>query len=446
MHLNADYFESILEDLIDENMMACAAVLRILDIRYTDTVPTLAVTTQDRPRLLVNLDFVRNHCRNEIGVKTLLLHEFLHVLLNHTVDFKTVTPALNIALDAVINSIIHRLAGEEYSFFFREYYRKASGILRLLAPPDSSSGNSTLKGRGEARITRILDDLYTGKLVVEDIHDLARQLDAPTDSEQFLLGNHDDQKEPEKMEEEAAAVLREAVEDSLRQMDATGIWREAKLPGMGLALADTNLFGASDSLRDWQREAWRVLCRCLTDDENNRQTTSVDIPFTLPVLTPSDRRAWLKAGWSPILPSAVSTTCVRRRKMGQTAQIYLDVSGSMTAELTALVGLLWKLRRHVRSPFWSFANTVERAEIIDGQLKTQGTGGTDLNPVLEHIVKTGAQKALIITDGYVGGINPALLDQVQSGQQIYGIVSRNGTTEPFLRAGIEYAQLGRFTS
>lgn len=455
MHLNADYFESILEDLIDENMLACAAVLRILDVRYTDTVPTLAVTTQDRPRLLVNLDFVRTHCQGETGVKTLLLHEFLHVLLNHTMDFKTVTPALNIALDAVINSIIHRLAGVEYSSFFRKYYREASGVLRLLAPPNLSPGYVRPKGRGEARITRILGNLYAGKLVVEDIHDLAQQLSVPAGIEHFLLGNHDDLEKPDKAGEDTTAdadakdavtVLSEAVDDSLRQMDASGIWREAKLPGMGSALAGTDIFGTSDSLRDWQRDAWRVLGRCLTDDENNRQTTSVDIPVTLPVLTPSDRRAWLRAGWSPILPSALSTTCVPRRETGQTAQVYLDVSGSMTAELTALVGLLWKLRRHVRSPFWSFANTVEPAEIVDGQLKTRGSGGTDLNPVLEHILKTGPQKALIITDGYVGGIDPTLLDQVQSRQQLYGIVSRDGTTGPFLQAGIEYAQLGRFTS
>jgi len=39
-----------------------------------------------------------------------------------------------------------------------------------------------------------------------------------------------------------------------------------------------------------------------------------------------------------------------------------------------------------------------------------------------------------------------LLEQVQSAQQIYGIVSRDGITTPFQQIGIEYAQLGRYAS
>ena len=52
-------------ELIDENPLAIRAVLKVLCVEFTDTVPTLAVTCEERPRLLVNLAFVREHCRTE---------------------------------------------------------------------------------------------------------------------------------------------------------------------------------------------------------------------------------------------------------------------------------------------------------------------------------------------------------------------------------------------
>jgi len=433
MRLNTNYFESILYDLIDENTLACAAVLRIVTVQYTNSVPTLAVTAQEKPRLLVNLDFVCKHCHCEEDVKAVLLHEFLHVLLNHTIDFKIVTPALNIALDAIINAIIHRLAGPIISDFFSRFYADETEITRLLRPYNSIDQTN--------RLDQIWADLYAGKLVVDDILDLAEQLTTPKDLDCLLVGNHAGLETCDK-----DSVLGEAVRETLQQMDGSGIWRDIQLPGLGGALADAEALAVNDSYREWEQDAWRILRKCLTDDKNNRHIIPVDIDITLPVLTPADRRAWLRAGWSPILPSSRSTTKVRRQESGKTAQVYLDISGSMNEELNALVGLLWKLRRHIRSPFWSFSNTVESAEIIDGQLKTCGTGGTDLNPVLEHIIKTRAKKSIIITDGYVGGIASHLLEQVQSAQQIYGIVSRDGITTPFQQIGIEYAQLGRYAS
>ena len=49
----------------------------------------------------------------EEHVKAVLLHEFLHVLLNHTGEYEVANPAVNLALDAVINHIIHRSCGPE---------------------------------------------------------------------------------------------------------------------------------------------------------------------------------------------------------------------------------------------------------------------------------------------------------------------------------------------
>ena len=441
MHLNTEYFESILYDLIEENTLACAAVLKIVNVSYTDKVPTLAVTTEKRPRLLVNLEFICTNCSCEADVKAVLLHEFLHVLLNHTVDFKIITPVLNIALDAVINAIIHRLAGTEYSGFFSRFYANETGVTKLLRPV----GTNAEERNGNNSLRRIWVDLYAGKLVVDDILDIAEQLFISHYEELLLLGNHDDLKELWKRSNQGS-VLSKAVQQSLQQMDGSGIWRDIQLPGVGLSLASINATEISGTYKQWERDAWRILKKSLTEDRNNRRSVSVDVEITLPVLTPSDRRAWIKSAWSPLLPNARSKSTTQRQASGQTAQVYLDVSGSMNRELNALIGLLWKLRQHIRSPFWAFSNTVEPAEIIKGQLKTQSSGGTDLNPVLEHILKTGSKQSIIITDGYVGGISPQLLEQVQSNHKVFGIVSREGVTGPLDTANIEYAQLGRYVS
>ena len=86
-------------------------MLKILSVEFTTRVPTLAVTCEGRPRLLVNLDFVSEHCRTDIEVKAVVCHEFLHVLLRHTERLTPSTTAEHLAFDAVINAIVDALSG-----------------------------------------------------------------------------------------------------------------------------------------------------------------------------------------------------------------------------------------------------------------------------------------------------------------------------------------------
>ena len=46
MKINPRRFEHLLLELIDENPLACQGVLSILQIEYTDRVPTLAVSLE----------------------------------------------------------------------------------------------------------------------------------------------------------------------------------------------------------------------------------------------------------------------------------------------------------------------------------------------------------------------------------------------------------------
>ena len=133
--MTARDFHNVYRELIDENPLAIRAVLKVLRVEFTDTVPTLAVTCEQRPRLLVNLAFVREHCRTEAHVKAVVCHEFLHVLLRHTERFTALTRPEHLAVDAVINAIIHRSLGPDYSGMMSRYYADERGVARLLRPP-----------------------------------------------------------------------------------------------------------------------------------------------------------------------------------------------------------------------------------------------------------------------------------------------------------------------
>ena len=127
-------FRTLIAELVDENPFAIRAVLKILEVEFTERVPTMAVTREHRPRLLVNLSFVKEHCATDDHVKAVICHEFLHVLLCHTEDKRPLTPARHLAFDAVINAIIHRTFGPSFSSMMGKYYAEADDIRRILRP------------------------------------------------------------------------------------------------------------------------------------------------------------------------------------------------------------------------------------------------------------------------------------------------------------------------
>ena len=65
-------FRTLIAELVDENPFAIRAVLKILEVEFTERVPTMAVTRKHRPRLLVNLSFVKKHCASDDHVKAVI--------------------------------------------------------------------------------------------------------------------------------------------------------------------------------------------------------------------------------------------------------------------------------------------------------------------------------------------------------------------------------------
>ncbi|MEO2195655.1 MAG: hypothetical protein ABGY72_06135, partial [bacterium] len=316
--MNATHFHNIYRELIEENPLAIRAVLKILAVKFTDTVPTLAVTCEARPRLLVNLAFIHAQCRTEAHVKAVVCHEFLHVLLRHTERLTTLTPADHVAVDAVINAIIHRSLGPDYSGMMSRYYADTRGVTRLLRPPtDEEESRIRWVGGGRARVRaeekRVLSawaGLYDGSFVADDIRDLARDLAAPGQSAAVrLLGNHDALGHGTSVasEEGTATVtgpLADALDTALRSMNGSGIFRNPHGRGVGADAYRNEVRAADTAVEQWRRETYAVLRRHLLPDPRSTAREPSPRSFTLPVLSPGDRRAVLRSLWSPFLPDA----------------------------------------------------------------------------------------------------------------------------------------------
>lgn len=436
-------FHAIVAELTEENPLAVRALLRILRIEFTDEVPTMAVTTETRPRLLVNLDFVGAHCRTDAQVKAVLVHEYLHVLLRHTESDAPLTPARHLALDAIINAIIHRQLGPDYSAMMAHYYASEDGLRRLLRPMNEEESDRYL-AKAAFRHVRCSDQpewvkawlaLYRGYLVADDIEGLAETLDNEADLVKMrLLGNHDLDGEP------LPAAIRQALDRSLKEMNGDGIWRSPHGRGVGANPYQALFHAASDPAESWKRYAFEVLKRHLEPDRRAGVREPVERDYRIPVLSPSDRRAFLAAGWLPYLPDAGWHGTIEKPR--GTAQVYLDVSGSMNAEMRLLVALLGQLSRWIRRPFWAFSNELAPAVIEGGQLKTSTSGGTSLACVIEHLQQTRPSAAVIITDGYIERLPPDTAASLHP-TRVHALVSRDGSPELLAAAGIATTQLPR---
>jgi hypothetical protein len=448
--MTAGHFHNIYRELIDENPIAIRAVLKVLCVEFTDSVPTLAVTCEARPRLLVNLAFVREHCRTEQHVKAVICHEFLHVLLRHTERFTTLTQAEHLAVDAVINAIIDRSLGPDYSGMMSRYYAGEKGVNRLLRPQNDTERERTnnmlwrrLRVRSEER--RLLTawrGVYNGQFVVDDIRDLARDLVKPGWKIAQLLGDHDNLAGGSQPNE-VTGPLAAALDTALKAMNGSGVFRSPKARGIGAEAYRNEVRAAETGVDRWRRETYAVLRQHLVPDPRSIAREPSSRSFSFPVLSPGDRRAALRSLWSPFLPEARWETEHTART--GSAHVYLDVSGSMNAEMPLVVALLGRLSTYIRRPFWAFSNVVAPARIERGRLIADTTGGTSMGCVLDHVARTKPRAAIVVTDGYIEALSPTQV-AATSATRLHVIVTRDGSTNLLQRAGLSYTQLSRVPS
>src|SRR6185295_12997906 len=123
-----------------------------------------------------------------------------------------------------------------------------------------------------------------------------------------------------------------------------------------------------------------------------------------------------------------------------TTQVYLDVSGSMHAEMPLVIALLARLSNWIQRPFWAFSDVVAPAVIEGGLLKAQTTGGTSMACVLEHVAKTRPAAAVVLTDGYIERLDATTVRKALRNTRLTALVTRDGSAAELRRVRIPYRQ------
>lgn len=394
MNWSEQQIKDIVLDLIDENPMACSAILKISTIEFTTKVNTMAVSLSSKPVLYINLEFCNQYAQSENDIKAVLIHEFLHVLLLHTESFKENTPLLNICLDAIINAIIDRTFGWKYSNFFMRFYRWID-FECLLRPRNYTSAKEAKIHVNEVFI-ELHDKIYRGKYCAEDLHEVLEYLLQNKikleNLDLIFIGNHGEI--PNEISKENEKIL----DGIMKKMDGVGIWKKDIHPGFYHLFSEVEI-ETKNRKRKWENKVLKLLKKCLINERQKEQNKVTETTF-VPVMNQKDKRAISKLLYSSILPVFQTELSVTQPEPEEKTIVYLDVSGSMDNELQGIISVLIHLKKYIRTPVYTFSNGVLEAEIKNNKLIYETSYGTSIIPVFEHIKKNNFKKALIVTDGY----------------------------------------------
>jgi hypothetical protein len=449
-------------DIAGARPLALDAMLRVSRVEWSSEVATACIECADRPRLLLNPAFVEARCHTPERLATLLLHELAHVSMGHTRLFPRPTFAHNAACDAIINREIAALAVERRgdlhaltALLVECYPADVSPWFLLRPPPGWPLAPDWTASRDAPTPLRSIHKRLYASVLPEDWHSVqyseivealqkASRTSAVTANEstvipmETLLGAH------------GTTALEQSALTGGRDALGAQAYAEALAPINGRMAG----LGGPEVMMQVQRAARRaeleralrqLIRRCFSLDAKGTRFTWAE-RHTRTVMPHRDRRAparmALARAFGAPPPLLFDDHRLVRQPEPQGATIYLDASGSMEGVLPALHAALVPLRRLLRPRILLFSTKVVEAGAEDfdaGRLRT--TGGTNIDPVLEHLLRTGVpaaghtsavgnarrpQTALVLTDGYFTAPSAALCSQLEQ----RGIVLHLGVAGP----------------
>lgn len=398
-------------------------LVRLAGIEASREVATAAVTCEGRPRLLVNPDFVAEHCTRDEHLFLLVMHELWHVILAHTRLYPRATLAQNIAFDAVINAgLCRQFPGVEYRGFFEALNPARTMPGCLLRPPRGWPAAPDYRRARTEPVGSMVRRLYPQQRNLDSPmpqyaeilalleEDAQARNSAGKDGEggsiePLLLGDHEDP------ESNAQAVADSRFGDIVRRIVAH--WPPPPIPLGGRDLGRS----ASDWLRALgptpeaaQRAFARVLRSALGlwpgGARQDRHALARRMGGVAPLPSPRDRLAPARRalGIPDLLQAQEIALPTRTPGLPALAHVYCDVSGSMDELIPHLLGLLWPHVAAGRARVFQFSTVVAplaREDLRAGRIRT--TGGTDIGCVLDHALGVPRlRRVLLLTDGYVG--------------------------------------------
>ena len=409
-------------------------VLTFVDIELTDSIPTAAVTTGLRSSLLLNPDFVEEHCQSDEHLFLLVMHELWHVLLGHTSLFSRVSFVENLAFDAVINAALTRqFPGPEFRGFFEELNPSDSFPGRLLRAPEGWPNRTDYSGPGPKGTNSILMRLYplwrqqVAEPTYNELIELLRsdpevraaeerwsrgegRLDG--DGAPVLVGDHT---------EEGAKKGSEVLRSALGRL-AIG-WPDPPYPVISRGVGGSKTSWAVEAIEPppTNRSVLeKVLLRTAQRARNGHRQISTGLapsPATVVVPSACDRQrvARRRLGLPTLLWNGQVPRPARSVEAPRSAKVYLDVSGSMADVLPELLPALTAFVRQRLATAWQFSEEVwplSLQELVDGDLTT--TYGTVVTCALEHALADDTTRHIvIITDGGIERVEQSIVEQLR---------------------------------
>jgi hypothetical protein len=423
--------------------------LSLIDVVVSDLAPTACVDSGPQPKMHVNPSFIKKYCRYDEQLLMLVLHELYHVILGHTRLFPRTTEAHNIAFDAYINALLCRQFRDNP--FCVDFFRSVNGATqfpgRLLRPPFGWPRRIKLERDCSPSEVRVMNRLYgekAGSVTYKEILDVLRpQHGTDLAAGVILLGDHSG--EERAGEKDSRAMKDEILTGLLR--DVVKDWPKDATAGLEKPGGKKRCDGGDivDFLmprpRNPRKEFLVALARLLAlsgalrpmspyDLHWKRVRDLQDITSVFPDLR--DRQAHGKEalwGECPILFTTSKERSTRRLIPRHAVHVYLDISGSMAAELPWLAAALDPLERTGAIEVYVFSTVVSK--VPHGGLlwnSIQNTYGTNINCVLQHLIDLPKRflpgRTVILTDGYVGAPEKAHVNIVKkrNTQLYFGLV------------------------
>ncbi len=403
--------QSILES-VPLGHYGVAAMLRLIAIEESTSVPTACVTCGEYSTLRVNPEFCAKHANTREKLMMLILHELHHIVLGHTRLFPRANLLDNFVFDAIINAMLcHAHPGPAYTALFRDMYDERDPLQCFLRPAAGwAPGAQAVTPLALLRLPELAAmhrKLYTVGSTYSELRQVLQEDARPNGlTVSMLLGNHEEALDSCLND---APALQSLVESIVDQWPADDF-----LPGksIGESLRSMRLL-----IKPTKRAVLRGILKKIGQAEcggSVRRRSIVHCKARSPCGAAARREIVLRAlGGTPLL----FTHQRAQRKMqsdGGLVHVYMDVSGSMDFVIAPLCAAICDCAESVHPKIHLFSTEicdVSMRELRAGAIQT--TGGTALSCVAKHIKKNRIKRAVIVTDGFVGRIQGELAQAMQ---------------------------------
>ena len=438
-------------DVIPPRSFELMTFLSLFRVRFSDKTETACVTCGESPELLLNKEFVEEHCKTDEHLFMLVMHELYHVILGHTRLFPRSTEVRNLVFDAVINALLCSLFPQPaFTSFFTDYYSADKMPFALLrpkgkgTPPVAENALNLLYGGSD---TGTYHDVYESLLKSGCVKEIKVHLQgggrgatalpgdgrARTPCAPLLLGSHGEE------DEEMSAEMKDLIHKIISK------WPSPDRPLKGRDL------GASERMRDYgsyeklestlRRGIRRLMRRAATPGPKEVRCRAVrerlcETATFLPDWRDRSHEVRKAALGDALIYRAVTKVRRPSSRDNRQAFVYFDVSGSVADEVPSVATALLPYCRRSLCTVHVFSTVVHPTTARDlAARKFVSTGGTDIDCVLRHVLDLPVRKrprsVVVVTDGYTGSPNNVLAANFRAaGMRLYvGLVNSGGDSD-----------------